>query len=157
MIELDAIRDTYLTLRDCFTVTSLLVSKSTKGSTFHETIFLGQSPEEAKRRLAMAKTELDDWAIVALVSIFERILFDHPKSPLRSKTARERARGLDKAIEHFEPRVSSTVFEDVKRLRQYRHWVAHGKRWVERPVSADPISSYQRLVDFLGQAGLGAK
>ncbi len=157
MSKLGALLDTYLILRDRYAVTNSLVSKSTKGANFHETVFFGQVPDEAKRRLATAKSDLDDWAIVALLSVFERILFEHPQSPLLNKAAREGARGIDKAIEHFKPRVSSPVFEDVKRLGQYRNWVAHGKRWKERPASADPISSYQRLVDFLSQAGLDAK
>lgn len=154
MTEIDAVRDAYLTLVGCHTVTGELLRKSSKGSTFHGTVFQNQPLDETKRLLVEAKAELDDWAIVALLSVFEHILFDHPKSPLRNETAREGTRGLDKAVDHFKPLVSPRVFKDVKRLCQYRHWVAHGKRWEEKPASADPISSHQGLVDFLTQAGL---
>jgi hypothetical protein len=154
--ELDAVRDAYLTLVDCHTVTAELLRKSSKGSTFHRTVFLNQPLDETKRLMGQARRELDDWAIVSLVSIFERILFKHDRSPLSSKTPRERAEGLHNAIKQFKKRVSPRAYEDVERLCQYRDWVAHGRRW-EKPVHADPVSAYQRLVDFLTQAGLETK
>jgi hypothetical protein len=154
--ELGAIRDTYLTLVDCHTVTAELLRKSSKGSTFHGTVFLNQPLDETKRLLAQAKAELDDWAIVSMVSIFERILFKHDQSPLRSKTLREGADGLHNAIKQFKKHVSPRTYEDVERLCHYRDWVAHGKRW-EKPAHADPVSAYQRLADFLAQAGLETK
>lgn len=156
MTELDAVRDAYLTLVDCHTVTAELLRKSSKGSTFHGTGFLNQPLDETKHLLARAKAELDDWAIVSMVSIFERILFKHDQSPLRSKTLRERTEGLHNAIKPFKKRVSPRAYGDVERLCHHRDWVAHGKRW-EKPAHADPVSAYQRLADFLTQAGLKTK
>lgn len=156
MTELGAIRDAYLTLVDCHTVTAELLRKSRKGITFHGTVFLNKPLDETKRLLAQAKAELDDWAIVSMVSLFERILFKHDRSPLRSKTLREGTEGLHNAIKQFKQRVLSGAYEDVERLCQYRDWVAHGKRW-EKPAHADPVSAYQRLEDFLSQAGLETK
>lgn len=156
MTELDAVRDVYLTLVDCHTVTADLLRKSSKGSTFRRTVFQNQPLDEAKRLLAQAKTELDDWAIVSLVSIFERILLEHDRPPLRSKTLREETKGLPNAIKQFRKLVATRTYDDVERLREYRNWVAHGKRW-GNPVHADPVSAYQRLVDFLIQAGLETK
>lgn len=156
MTELDAVRDAYLSLIDCHTVTAELLRKSSKSSTFHGTVFMGQPPDETKRLLVQAKAELDDWAIVSMVSIFERILFKHERSPLRSRPLREGAEGLHTAIKQFKKRVSPRAYEDVERLCHYRDWVAPGKRW-EKPVPADPVSAYQRLLDFLAQAGLETK
>lgn len=120
---------------------------------FHGTVFQGQHEDEARLLLAKATAELNDWAIVSLVAVFGRILFEHNKSPLRSKASRKGTLGLHQAVEHFARTVSPRVYEDARRLCRYRDWVAHGKRW-EKPASADPISSYQRLLDFLNQAGL---
>ena len=156
MTELDAVWDAYLTLVDCQTVTAELLRKSSKGSTFHGTVFLNQPLGEAKRLLARAKTELDDWAIVSLISMFERILLVHDRPSLRSKTLREETKRLPHAIKQFGKHVDTRTYDDVERLCQYRHWVAHGKRW-EKPAYADPVSTYQRLVDFLIQAGLEKK
>lgn len=156
MTELDAVRDAYLSLVDCHTVTAELLRKSSKGLTFHGTVFLNQPLDESKRLLSQAKAELDNWAIVGLVSTFERILFKHERSPLRSKPLRKGAEGLHDAIKPFEKLIARRTYEDVERLGHYRHWVAHGKRW-EKPAHADPVSAYQRLVDFLTQAGLETK
>lgn len=153
MTDLDAVRNAYLSLVDCHTVTAELLRKSSKGRTFHGTVFLSQPPDETKRLLVQAKMELDDWAIVGLVSTFERILFTHGRSPLRSKPLRKGAEGFHEAIKPFEKFIAHRTYEDVDRLGHYRHWVAHGKRW-EKPAHADPVSTYQRLVDFLTQAGL---
>ena len=156
MTELDVVRDAYLTLVDCQTVTAELLRKSSKGPTFHGTVFLNQPLGEAKRLLAKAKTELDDWAIVSLISMFERILLVHDRPSLRSKTLREETKGFPNAIKQFSKRVATRTYADVERLCEYRHWVAHGKRW-GKPAYADPVSAYQRLVDFLIQAGLEKK
>ena len=156
MTDLDAVRDAYLSLVDCHTVTAELLRKSSKGLTFHGTVFLNQPLDESKRLLAQAKAELDDWAIVGLVSTFERILFKHERSPLRRKPLRKGAEGLHEAIKPFEKLIARRTYEDVERLGLYRHWVAHGKRW-ENSIYADPVSTYQRLADFLTQAGLETK
>jgi hypothetical protein len=154
--ELDAVRDAYLSLVDCHTVTGELLRKSSKGLPFHGTVFLNQPLDETKRLLAQAKAELDDWAIVGLVSTFERILFTHDRSPLRSKPLRKGAEGLHDAIKPFEKRIARRTYEDMERLGLYRHWVAHGKRW-DNSIYADPVSAYQQLVNFLTQAGLETK
>lgn len=156
MTELDAVRDVYLSLVNCHTVTAELLRKSSKGHTFHGTVFQNKPLEEAKRLLAQAKAELDDWAIVGLVSTFERILFKYERSPLRSKPLRKGAEGLHDAIKPFEKLIARRTYEDVDRLGHYRDWVAHGKRW-DNSIYADPVSAYQRLVDFLTQAGLETK
>ena len=156
MTELGAILDAYLTLVGCHTVTTELLRKSSKGTTFHETVFQNQPLDETKRLLVQAKAELDDWAIVGLVSTFERILFKHERSPLRSKPLRKGAEGLHEAIKPFEKLITRRTYEDLERLGLYRHWVAHGKRW-ENSIYADPVSTYQRLADFLTQAGLETK
>jgi hypothetical protein len=154
--ELDAVRDAYLSLVDCHAVTAELLRKSSKGHTFHGTVFQNKPLEEAKRMLAEAKAELDDWAIVGLVSTFERILFKHERSPLRSKPSRKGAEGLHDAIKPFEKRIARRTYENVERLGLYRHWVAHGKRW-DNSIHADPVSAHQQLVDFLAQARLETK
>ena len=117
---------------------------------------MGQPPDETNRLLAQAKTELDDWAIIGLVSTFEHILFTHERSPLRNKSDRKRKEGLHNAIKLFEKRVAPVVYKDVDRLCDYRDWVVHGKRW-EKPAHADPINTHQRLMHFLIQAGLETK
>lgn len=156
MTELDAVRDAYLSLVGCQTVTAELLRKSSKGRTFHGTGFLSQPVDETRRLLAQAKTELDDWAIVGLASTFERLLFKQERSPLRRQPLRKGAEGLHDAIKPFEKRIARRTYTEVERLCFYRDWVVHGKRW-EKSAHADSVSAYQQLVDFLTQAGLETK
>ena len=93
---------------------------------------------------------------MGLVSTFERILFNHERSPLRSKPLRKGVEGLHDAIKPFEKLIARRTYEDVERLGHYRHWVAHGKRW-ENSIYADPVSAYQQLMGFLTQARLETK
>lgn len=155
MTELDAARDSYRASDQCLDVVAqLLLTKSSKGQTFHGTIFHKRPRDEAKYILDQARHELQDFAIVSIVSVFERILFNHPDSPLKRKALRKQTTGLRDAITHFKDRINQRVYEDVERLCDHRDWLAHGKRWEYTPIPADPISAYQRVSDFLTQAGL---
>lgn len=156
MKELDSARDAYLTSVDCLAIVSELLMKSRKGATFHGTIFASQLQESAKRLIADARAEIEDLAIVSLVSVFEKVLFSHPKSPLRGKAARQGTTGLSSSLVHFKSQVESRVYEDAERLWQYRNWVAHGKRY-DKPAGADPVSAHACLEEFLVQAGLARK
>ncbi|MEC4679381.1 MAG: hypothetical protein VST67_01625, partial [Nitrospirota bacterium] len=89
MTELDTVVNAYHALVDCREIVLDLLAKSRKGKIFHGTVFLKQPLEKAKSLLTEAKTELDDLTIVSLVSVFERIIFDHPNSSLRKKQVRQ--------------------------------------------------------------------
>ena len=156
MKDLDGARDAYIASVQCLAIVSELLTRSRKGTTFHGTIFASQPLDDAKRLVANAQAEIEDLAIVSLVSIFERVLFAHPKSPLRSKAVRQGTPGLSNALVHFKSRVVARVFEDAERLCEYRDWVAHGKRWI-RPAGVDPVSAHACLKEFLVQAGLARK
>jgi hypothetical protein len=134
-----------------------LLTKSTKGQTFHGTIFHNKTLDEARSILAQARNELQDSAIVSLVSSFEHIVFRHPASPLQSRMSRKQKAGWRDALPHFKSRIAPRVYDDVERLCEHRNWLAHGKRWEYTPTPADPISAYQRVSDFLEQAGLQQK
>ena len=71
MTELDAVRDAYLASVHCLDIVADLLTKSTKGQAFHKTIFRNKTLDEARSILAQARSELQDSAIVSLVSSFE--------------------------------------------------------------------------------------
>lgn len=156
MNELDTAYRTYLASIQCLDIVSDLLVKSRRGTTFHQTVFFNLPLEEAKRVVVQTRAQLDDMAIVSLVSVFEQMLFQHPRSSLRSKTVRQGVGGVTNALNHFKNRIDSRVYEDVERLCRYRDWVAHGKRWAQ-PAAADPINAHARLRTFLVQAGLERK
>lgn len=134
---------------------------SLKGIAYQKAVVLSdinkeEKTEEAKTLLENAETELIDQTIVSLVSEFENIIFNHPKSLLREESG-GRPRGIEKAILHFESAVPEKIFEHTSRLCEYRNWVAHGKRW-EKPnfPQPNPPTAYQVLCDFLSKAEFGS-
>lgn len=84
--------------------------------------FFNQPFDEAKSLIIQAKTEMEDLIIVSLVSVFERTIFNHSKSPLHSKSVRQKAGGLDEAIKYFRQQISPRVYQDAERLCKYRDW-----------------------------------
>lgn len=153
MTNLTEALENYRASLSCQEIVDDLLNKSRKGTVFHNTICFNKSLDQARALLVQAKTEIADFSVVSLISVFERIVFNHPESPLRSKVHRKRSSGLNDAILHFKTQVSPRVYDDVNRLCEYRDWVAHGRRW-EKPCEADPVNTYQCLIQFLEQAGI---
>lgn len=154
MTDLDAILHAYQASIDCLNIVGDLLAKSTKGKTFHNTIFFGKSPNEAQELLAFSKEEQSDSTILSLLSGFEKLIFDYlvPSLPIKA-SSKEGFSGLNDAIKQFESQVSTPTYNNVERLCGYRHWVAHGKRW-EKPGSADPVNTYKCLIEFMRQASI---
>ena len=153
MTNLTEALESYQASLSCQEIVGNLLNKSRKGAVFHNTIFFNKSLDQARTLLVQAKTEIADFSVVSLISVFEQMVFDHPKSPLRAKTLPKRASGINEAILHFKTQVTPRVYEDINRLCKYRDWVAHGRRW-EKPCEADPVNTYQCLIQFLEQAGI---
>lgn len=122
---------------------------------FHDTIFFGKSLDEAQTLLNASKEDLDNSTIVSLLAAFEHTVFLHRRSPVHSSQARnkENLGGLNEAIKRFKHQISPRTYRDTELLCEYRHWVAHGKRW-EKPSTADPANTHECLTDFLSQAEL---
>ena len=154
MTDLDAVLRSYQASLHSQEIVGDLLTKSRKGAMWHGTIFFNLPLDEARRMLTQAKMEMDDLTIVSLMSVFERIIFDHPKSPLRKKSVRQRVKKLNVAISLFRRDISPRVYVDTELLCGYRNWVAHGKRW-DKPAPALPVSTHARLVEFLKQASIG--
>lgn len=146
MTDLDAVLNAYQTSVDCLDIARDLLSKSRKGTTFHNTIFFNKPLEEAKHLLNLSKEETANYTIISLLSTFERIVFDHLGSSSQTK-------GLNEAIKHFKKWVSPRTYNDAELLCKYRDWLAHGKRW-DKPSTADPANTHKCLTDFMDQAGL---
>ncbi len=105
----------------------------------------------------------DDLAIVFLFATFEISVRDHVMESIVSeaslishpllKHAIEGAISTIKKgsiltlLEGFK-RIDHSLVEEVSQVRQYRNWVAHGKRGRE-PGFVDPGTAFTRLVKFL--------
>ncbi|HZW34039.1 MAG TPA: hypothetical protein VFF52_25165 [Isosphaeraceae bacterium] len=108
---------------------------------------------------------LDDFAVLILFSAFESIIRDQARQDVQRERGRLShplvTRILDQAIGDIE---QSSIFrvlevfkgqdanlvEEVNQVRQYRNWVAHGRRG-KPPFGIDPEIAYKRLKRFLDQ------
>ena len=143
MNSLQKVLNWYISLTDSQKITSQLLLKSTKGGVFRGTVFLNRQLDEVQQTLQAAQRELSDLIIVSLVAHFEERLASH---------LGEGFTNLRVAVDRFKTQVHPATFEDVQRLCDYRHWVAHGKRWPP-PAHADPELAHMRLSEFLKHSG----
>lgn len=144
MNSLQKVLDWYISLTDSQKITSQLLLKSTKGGVFRGTVFLNRQLDEVQQTLQAAQRELSDLIVVSLVAHFEERLASHLGEGFIK---------LQGAVDQFKPKVHPATFEDAQRLCDYRHWVAHGKRWPP-PAQADPTLAHMCLSEFLKQSGI---
>ncbi|MCL4408019.1 MAG: hypothetical protein M1542_01500 [Thermotogae bacterium] len=163
MNELESVKEWYIISRDSNYEISRLIAES--GSVFsNETIFYTIPVTEIVKDLKIVREEIDDFAILSMVAVFEQKLV----SILEDVYAgiRENQEGLksdlleffhEKALKrwHFEDIlelfkdfVNDELFDQIKSIYKYRNWVAHGK-YTEKPTSLDPITVYEKLSNFL--------
>jgi hypothetical protein len=134
-----------------------------------DSLFTGQTLEEARNLLQQATAEVDDLTIVSLVAVFEQRILDHLTDIVKTLQSQQQGvlplevlkYGLDKAerwyfpdvLDFFKVPVATEVIGQAKQIYQYRNYVAHGKKGI-KPVALDPLTAYKRLSIFLEQAGL---
>lgn len=107
---------------------------------------------------------LDDFAVFVLFSVFEaqvrdRVLADtqaereavkHPSLQYWMDEAKEAIEesSFFRVLTSFKSNLSADLIEHVNQVRQYRNWVAHGRRGV-KPVGITPNDAFGRLTRFL--------
>lgn len=119
-----------------------------------------------------ALSHLEDLSVLVLFSVFESLVRERVLSSVRSERERivhpHTLHILDSALDGIEHgsfyRIlevfkldDHNVVEQVKQVRRYRNWVAHGRR-SDQPAKVDPRTAYDRLGRFLealaaGQSG----
>jgi hypothetical protein len=107
--------------------------------------------------------DLDDLCVLLLFSVFEatvreRVLADVERElpPLHHAALRQAVAAMKEAIEHgsfykvLDPykELDADLIEEVRQVRRYRNWVAHGRRG-EQPDTVDPRTAHVRLQRFL--------
>jgi hypothetical protein len=118
---------------------------------------------------------IDDLAVVVLFSVFESRVRDYlieliePQAeeitdPILKEAADEAMQGVKEGSLYrrvLEPlkrqdRVSADLITQVDQVREYRNWVAHGRR--DAPVNnVTPAVAYDRLREFLAALGIAAE
>jgi|ERR1051325_2888336 hypothetical protein len=115
---------------------------------------------------------IDDLAVVVLFSVFESLVRDHLKeliepeaagiaNPILKEAAEDALQGIAEGSFYrrvLEPlkkqgRASAELVTQIDQIRDYRNWVAHGRR--EEPTNnVTPIMAYGRLTEFLDTLGI---
>lgn len=117
---------------------------------------------------------INDLAVVVLFSVFESVVRDHlvrrmrPEAdaltdPVLVQAASDAVRGIKEGS--FYRRVLSPLKEqgsvpaelvtEVDQVRDYRNWVAHGRRG-KLVNNVEPAAAYRRLSEFLAALGIPA-
>ena len=118
---------------------------------------------------------IDDLAVVVLFSVFESRVRDYligliePQAetitdPILKEAADEAVQGVKEgsfARRVLDPlkkqeRVSTDLITQIDQVRDYRNWVAHGRR--DTPTNnVSPKMAYDRLTEFLAALGITAE
>lgn len=126
---------------------------------------------------AASLKRIDDLAIVVLFSVFEAqvraylaigIAHDAARlsNPILKQAADDAVRGVEEASFYrrvLDPlkkqgRVPPELIEKVDQVRNYRNWVAHGRRERAGELSnVTPRAAYERLKAFLAVLGIAAE
>jgi hypothetical protein len=167
---LDPVMEWRQTALDSFKVTKRVLDQAIPRVVTDRNIFSKMNASESAQYLQTAALELDRLVVLALTAIFERTLRDSliqvprsafpPGDPHRDAVREEIVKDIEfwnissRVVEVF-PAVDPVVRGQAKQVIDYRNWVAHGHTLARRaPSNVIPAEAYQRLTDFLVQAGI---
>jgi hypothetical protein len=113
---------------------------------------------------------IDDLAVIVLFSVFESHVRDHliermkPEAdlltdPILKSAASSAQQGVEQGsfflqvLEPLKSQVATDLVTQVNQVRDYRNWVAHGKRNVPKNL-VTPSEAFNRLNRFLAELGI---
>jgi hypothetical protein len=165
--ELDAIFDWYKFTRDLLQWISKMLEQNPEN--LHDRPWpkelKWQPIDKVQDKLKHALEELDDLVVLALFAEFETWLLQEISEVLCAKgepvtafsqgvleharSALERE-SLAKLLDVYKTIVPPETVDQVKEIKKYRNWVAHGKR-KDQPFAMTPKEAYERLNEFITQ------
>ena len=129
----------------------------------HDDRFRQLEPQDITGPAKNALKELDDLAIVVMFSVFEGIVRDRILDEINPEKSLLRHQSLISAADDAIAAIGTGSFfhvlapyrrgfpslsEEVDQVREYRNWVAHGKR-SKCKHQVDPGAAFDRLSRFL--------
>ncbi|OWK36287.1 hypothetical protein [Fimbriiglobus ruber] len=130
------------------------------------------------RETALALQPLDDLGVLVLFSVFEAAVRDHLEGvvkpltigfghPILQDAAEDVLDGIrqgsfaNKVLSPLQKQkhISPELSDKIKQVRDYRNWVAHGKREPRPPeiINLTAKKAFDRLKDFLGILGIAVE
>jgi hypothetical protein len=144
-------------------------------SIWHDNFFRTLEAEVIVAETTVSLKPIDDLAVVVLFSVFESHVRDHliesiePQlnrinDPILKEAADDAVQGIKEGSFYrrvLDPlkrqeRVSADLITQVDQVRDYRNWVAHGRR--DTPANnVTPKMAYDRLSEFLAALGIATE
>lgn len=160
-----------LFLKDSLKVTKRVLNKKIS-NIFGKTIFEKQKPKTINTLTESATNELDDLVVLSLFASFERqlrkeiitkslILEKIDPTKLGKKISSQVSKEIeywkiDEIIDLFNPVVDSYICGQLKEIKRYRDWLAHGKMR-KKSVSADPKTTFETIKLFCDELNNNTK
>ncbi|MGA2027015.1 MAG: hypothetical protein ABSH17_08105 [Syntrophobacteraceae bacterium] len=141
--SLNEVWENYQLARDCFKITGRIVKSKNQGLLSY-TSFAMASEEDAGKIIEIGRSEWDDFAILSLWAVFERVVIDfvrekakilinqHPKD--FSKRLYGFVEGqiefwkIGDKLDLLKGVVDSALIGQAKQIKNYRDWVVHKSR-----------------------------
>jgi hypothetical protein len=174
MSNLDPIWDAYKTLTSALKVVRRCSTLGTidPDHPFGNTRFYHLHKRTCAKLLGSAQQEIEDQTVLSLYAAFEASLRDHlaqQAQHLRQHSRSPSARfgknlaklytdqcgkfWMDMVVNLFASRVGEDAVAQTGSIRNYRHWIAHGRRG-PMPPSVSPQFAYEVLTRFLRRCRL---
>jgi hypothetical protein len=130
------------------------------------------------RETNLAIQPLEDLGVLVLFSVFEAAVRDHLEGVIKPLTGSLGHPILEHASEKVlegikqgsfanqvltplqeQGRITSQLSDKVKQVRDYRNWIAHGKREPREPhiINLDVKEAFERLKEFLEALGIAVE
>ncbi len=167
---LDPVIGWFSVTRDCMRITSRVLERGIRDAITPKHVFSQRSVPESLASVEEAKTQVEDFVVLALVSTFERCVRDFlaglPRNAASGTTPLDEAvrtellkdlefwRLSDRLLAVFAAHLPAQLIGQVKQVVEYRNWIAHGRSAAKTPTNVVPQYAYKVLSEFLQQAGI---
>lgn len=161
---LDHIWQTYQVTRDCLKVAQRSVSKKDL-RLLNKTKFISMSEEQAEDWISKSRNDSDDFIILSLWAVFERIMIgylqeqgkkilDNPPSNFNKKVYDKiefeiEYWRMDDILDIFKGPIDSHLIGNVKQIKAYRDWIAHRNIKKGAPSNVLPQTAYKVLSEII--------
>ncbi|MDD2716743.1 MAG: hypothetical protein PHW04_12695 [Candidatus Wallbacteria bacterium] len=170
--DIDKIYMHYTILRDSLKVTGRGYKSPAQSRLLKGTIFEVQTDGEYNTNSLETRNELDDLIILSMFSVFETWMHDLVlnqmgvlKTILPADFGARLYEYVEKEIEwwknkdviHFFKCMTPGTNSKMLQIKDYRDWVAHGKKIGKKPINTDPETVYTAISSFISETDLALR
>jgi len=168
MSEVDVLDDVWLTYQTTVDSLNVVMRSVLKGniSALEKTNFIGESETEVLKKIRESREHADDYVIMALWTVFERVLFQHVQNESKRLQGNNVEKFTQAVYEKFENEceywrvdvlnlfkvvIDPNLIGNAKQVKKYRDWVAHKNIKKGQPQNVPPIVAYKVLSEIIKQ------